>query len=63
MMKIVFKLIKRIIISFFLIYAYNLIVQPINLMIPINIYTVGSVTFLGVPALLSLIFIMIFVYK
>lgn len=62
MLKIVFKIIKRIIISSFLLYGYNLLVQPIGLMVPINVFTVGAMTILGVPALLCLIFIMILVY-
>jgi len=62
MLKIVFKIIKRIIISSFLLYGYNLLVQPVGLMVPINVFTVGAMTILGVPALLCLIFIMIIIY-
>ncbi len=62
MLKIIFKIIKRIIISSFLLYAYNLIVQPVGLIIPINVITVGVIAILGVPALLSLIFIMVLIY-
>lgn len=62
MLKFIFKIIKRIIISSFFLYAYNLLVQPIGLIIPINIFTVGALTILGVPALLALIFIMVLVY-
>ena len=51
MLKIIFKIIKRIIISSFLLYAYNLIVQPVGLIIPINVITVGVIAILGVPAL------------
>ena len=62
MFKILFKIIKRIIISSFLLYGYNLLVQPIGLIIPINVFTVGSLSILGVPALLCLIFIMVLIY-
>ena len=62
MLKIMFKIIKRIIISSFFLYAYNLIVQPIGLAIPINVFTVSAMTILGIPALLCLIFIMVFIY-
>ena len=62
MLKIMFRIIKRIIISSFLLYGYNLLVQPIGLTIPINIFTVGAITMLGVPALLCLIFIMVLIY-
>ena len=62
MLKFIFKIIKRIIISSFLLYAYNLIVQPIGCIIPINVFTIGALTILGVPALLALIFIMVLIY-
>ena len=62
MLKTLFKIIKRIVISSFLLYGYNLLVQPIGLIIPINIFTVGVISILGVPALLCLIFIMILIY-
>ena len=62
MLKIIYKVIKRIIISSFLLYAYNIIVQPIGLIIPINVFTVGALTILGVPALLALIFIMVLIF-
>lgn len=62
MLKILFKIIKRIIISSFLLYGYNLLVQPIGLIIPINVFTIMTVSILGVPALLCLIFIMVLIY-
>jgi len=62
MLKKILKIIKRIIISFFLLYGYNIIVQPLGLIIPINIFTVGVLSILGVPALLCLIFVLIFIY-
>ncbi len=62
MLKLIFKVIKRIVISSFLLYAYNLLVQPVGLIIPINVITVGVISILGVPALLSLIFIMVLIY-
>ena len=53
-----FKILKRIIISSFLIYGYNLLAQPLNLIIPINIITISSVSLLGIPALFSLILVL-----
>lgn len=58
----IFKLLKKIIISSFLIYGYNLLSQPLNLIIPINIVTVLAVSILGIPALISLILMLIFIY-
>jgi len=62
MLKILFKIIKRIVISSFLLYGYNVIVQPLGLIIPINVFTIGAISILGVPALLCLIFIMVLIY-
>lgn len=62
MFKILFKIIKRIVISSFLLYGYNILVQPIGLIIPINVFTVLALSILGVPALLCLIFIMVLIY-
>ena len=62
MFKKIIKIINRIIISFFLLYGYNILVQPLGLIIPINIITVGLLSILGVPVLLCLIFVLIFIY-
>lgn len=62
MLKKIFVLIKRIIVSAFLLYGYNLIVAPLNLMIPINIITVTLLTIFGIPALLSLIIILVLIF-
>lgn len=62
MLKNVLKLLKRIIIYSFLLYGYNIIIEPLNLYIPINFITVGALSILGVPALFCLIFILIFIY-
>ena len=62
MLKTILKILKRIIISCFLLYGYNLIVQPIGLNIPINIITVSTLTCLGIPALMALIAIIVLIY-
>lgn len=62
MIKKIFNIIKRIVFSVFLIYGYNLIAEPLNIIIPINFITVGLVTILGIPALLSLIVILLIVF-
>ena len=61
-MKKLLKWIRKIIISSFLLYGYNLLVQPLNLMIPINAITVLSVAILGVPALISMVLILFYIY-
>ena len=62
MLKKLFNLIKRIVVSAFVLYGYNLLVIPINLIIPINIITVSLLTIFGLPALFSLIIILIVVF-
>ena len=62
MLKKIFNLIKKIVFSVFLIYGFNLIASPLNLIIPINIITVGFITLLGLPALLSLILVYFIVF-
>ena len=63
MLKKIFSIIKRIIVSSFVLYGYNLIVGPLNMVIPINIITVGLLTIFGVPALVGLITILVLVYQ
>lgn len=56
-----FQVLKRIVVSFFILYGYNVIV-PMTLIIPINIVTVSITALLGFPALLCLIIIKIIFY-
>ena len=53
------KYLKRLILTFFLMYGYNNLVMPINMIIPINIYTILLVYSFGLPSLLALIVIKI----
>lgn len=62
MFKCVFNFFKKIIFNVLLLYSFNLIVNPIGLTIPINLITVFSMTFLGLPALFSLILIFFIVF-
>lgn len=62
MLKKVLTLIKKIVFSFFFLYGYNLIASPLNLFIPINIFTVGLLTLLGIPALIGLMVILLVLY-
>ncbi|MCI8346368.1 MAG: hypothetical protein HFJ12_00275 [Bacilli bacterium] len=54
-MKKIMIYIRRLIMSFFILYGYNLIAVNFNMVIPINVITIGVVTFLGVPSLLALL--------
>ena len=62
MLNYVMKYMKRIIISSFLLYSYNAIIGPLNFIIPINFFTILSITIFGIPALLSLIFVYLIIF-
>ena len=59
MLKKIFNLLKKVVISAFILYGYNLIASPLNLIVPINVITVGVMSFFGLPALFSFIIILI----
>ena len=62
MIKKVFRFIKKLIFSSFLLYGYNMLALPINIIVPINPITILATTILGIPALFSLILIHILIY-
>ena len=55
MMKNILEIVKKLILSFVILYTYNLIAVNFNMVIPINIITIGLISFLGTPSLLALI--------
>lgn len=54
-------LIKKIVLSAFVLYGYNLIAVNFNMIIPINYITVGLMTILGAPVLVALVLFKILV--
>lgn len=62
MLKKILKVVRNIIISVVLLYSLNLILRPLNINIPINVINVSLITILGIPALISLIFILLTIY-
>ncbi len=54
-MKKVISFVKKFIFAFLLLYGLNLCINSLNVVIPINVFTLGTVTFLGVPGLVSLV--------
>lgn len=54
-MKFILFVVKKIILSAFILYGYNLIAVNFNMIIPINVYTLGFITLLGSPALIALV--------
>jgi len=62
MFKKALNLLKKVVISAFILYGYNLIASPLSLMVPINIITVSTLTILGIPALFALIIILVVIF-
>ena len=55
MLKKILNLLKKFIVAILLIYAYNKMTFPMDLFIPMNIFTVSIVTVLGIPSIFMLI--------
>ena len=62
MKKKIYTEVRKIVIAFLMLYAFNYFLSSLNIYIPINFITVGVVTFLGIPGLSSLI-ILFFIVK
>lgn len=61
-MKKVWRILQKIIISTFILYGYNLIATRFNLVIPINVFTVGSVSIFGFPMLFVLVLLKVLMF-
>ncbi len=61
MLNKLFKTLKKIIVSFFMLYGYNVLV-PATAIIPINLITVLLITIFSIPAFIFLIVIRLLVY-
>ena len=62
MFKKILKILKKIIFYSFLLYVYNVLIEPIGVIIPINVITVGILSILGIPALFSFILIYVIMF-
>lgn len=60
--KKIWQCFKRIIISMFILYGYNLIATRFNLVIPMNVFTIGSVSLLGFPMLFVLVLLKVLMF-
>lgn len=54
-MKKIVGIVKKVVISGFLLYGYNLIAVNFNMILPINFVTLLSIAFFGTPALIALV--------
>lgn len=55
MKKIVFLVVKRIVLAICLVYAFNMVTEGLNIFIPINLVTISVVSFLGMSGMLALL--------
>ena len=62
MIKKFIEIVKKIVFSSFLLYGYNILIEPLELIIPINIITVGFISIFGIPALFSFILIHVIIF-
>jgi hypothetical protein len=62
MLKKIIEILKKVVFNVFILYGYNLLAGPLNIIVPINLFTVGSLTIFGFPALLSFIIIHVLVF-
>lgn len=55
MHKKIFKISRKIIFSFILLYTFNILAMSMNIIIGINFITISIITLLGIPGLLLLV--------
>lgn len=55
MLKKIFNLLKKFIFGVLFIYAFNEMSLPLNVIIPINVFTVILVSLCGIPSILMLV--------
>lgn len=61
-MKKLFAVIKKIVLSAFILYGFNLIAAPLNIIVPINVITVLVIAILGMPGLFGLTFSLVLLF-
>lgn len=54
MIKILYKIFQRVVLAFIIIYGFDLIMKGFNITIPMNIFTLSTVSLLGIPGMLML---------
>lgn len=50
-MKFIFKIVKKFVISGFTLFAFNTMISPLNIVIPINLFTISFTAMFGLLAL------------
>lgn len=59
-MKVFYKVIKSFLVAPFVIYLYNLIAVSFDLVIPINFFSIMFVGLLGMPGLITVVLLFVF---
>ncbi len=54
-MKKLILIVRKIIFAFLVIYGFDILTCSFNILIPLNIFTISTVSFLGIPGFVSLI--------
>lgn len=62
MFKLVFKVVKKVIIGMLLLFGYNTFLSSLNLMIPINVITIVIASLFDVPGIIGLAVFLLFNY-
>ena len=57
----VFYVIKKFIYSILVIYAFNMIIYPIGIIIPMNLFTIMTIMLCGFPAVIGFSLFMLFI--
>ncbi len=61
-MKKIWYALRKIVLTIFVLYGYNLIATKFNLVIPINPITIGLVSVLGFPMLFVLVLLKVLIF-
>ena len=62
MFKIMFKILKKVVIGMVLLFGYNTFLSSLNLIIPINVITIIIASFFDVPGIIGLALSLLFNY-
>lgn len=54
-MKLIFKIIKKIVIGIALLFLYNTFLSSLNVMVPINVITIAFASLFDVPGIIGLV--------
>ena len=60
--KFLYYLLKKIIFSFLLLFSLNLSIKSFGIIIPINMFNILIISILGIPGILGLIVLKIFLF-